>query len=62
MSATPSIDYSCPHCGAHQAYHLVPLEPGEEAEASVVSAEETPSINFRCSSCGASATYRLVPA
>jgi hypothetical protein len=62
MSQTPSIDYSCPHCGAHQTYHLVPVEPGEETRAPAVSAEQTPSINFRCSSCGASATYTLVPA
>jgi hypothetical protein len=61
MDYTPSIDYRCPHCGAHHTYHLVPMSPGEEGAGVTVSSGETPSINFRCMHCGKTATYMLVP-
>jgi hypothetical protein len=55
----PSIDYSCPHCGAKQTYRLVPgVTPDPGANASP---RESPSIDLRCLRCGVNQTYRLVP-
>lgn len=61
MSHVPSIDYSCPHCGARQTYQLVPMGAGERAEEPAVGRPEIPSIDLSCSRCGARQTYRLVP-
>jgi len=58
MTETPSIDYSCPKCGAHQTYQLVPMDAGELDQHP---RRETPSIDLSCSRCGAIQTYRLVP-
>jgi DNA-directed RNA polymerase subunit RPC12/RpoP len=62
MSQGPSIDYSCPHCGARQTYQLVPMGAGERAEESAGrQPREIPSIDLTCSRCGAAQTYELVP-
>jgi hypothetical protein len=61
MSHSPSIDYSCPHCGARQIYELVPMEASESDQPTNVIAREAPSLDFSCSRCGSSQTYMLVP-
>ena len=61
MSHVPSIDYSCPHCGATQTYQLVPMHAGERDEESTPGPREIPSIDLSCSRCGGRQTYRLVP-
>jgi hypothetical protein len=61
MSNTPSIDYSCPDCGATTIYELVPSVHGHEHE-SRASTRPIPSLDFSCSRCGATHTYTLMPA
>ena len=61
MSHNPSIDYSCPHCGARQIYQLVPMEANEHERQATAVAREIPSIDLSCSRCGSSQTYKLVP-
>jgi DNA-directed RNA polymerase subunit RPC12/RpoP len=61
MSRNPSIDYSCPHCGARQIYELVPMNADERDRPTHVVAREIPSIDLSCSRCGSSQTYMLVP-
>ena len=60
MSHDPSIDYSCPHCGAAQTYQLVPIEANEREQQTKLPGE-IPSIDLSCSRCGSSQTYKLVP-
>jgi ribosomal protein S27AE len=62
MSHVPSIDYSCPHCGAGRVYQLVPLEERPTEEQVRANRRAVPSLDFSCSRCGASQTYTLVPA
>lgn len=61
MTHTPSIDYSCSHCGASQTYRIVPGDPEPQREPTGVASREIPSIDVSCSRCGAIETYRLVP-
>ena len=61
MTHTPSIDYSCSHCGASQTYRIVPGDPQQQGEPTGVVSREIPSVDLSCSRCGASQTYRLVP-
>jgi uncharacterized Zn finger protein len=60
MPETPSIDYSCPQCGASQTYQLVPMDTGELDQHAMTTSRETPSIDLSCSRCGAIQTYQLV--
>ena len=60
MSVTPSIDYTCPHCGAKTTYQLVPTEASEPRPTREL--REIPSLDFSCARCGASHTYTLSPA
>ena len=56
----PSIDYTCPHCGANETYRLVPdVAPDPRASAAP---HQVPSIDLSCSRCGGSQTYKIVPA
>ena len=61
MSHTPSIDYSCPHCGARQIYEVVPIAGKEREQRARLVTREIPSIDFSCSRCGSSKMYKLVP-
>ena len=60
MSVTPSIVYTCPHCGAQTTYMLVPMEASEPRPAGEPGAH--PSLDFSCAQCGTSRTYMLSPA
>lgn len=60
MSVTPSIDYTCPHCGAKTTYQLVPTAASDPRPAREL--REIPSLDFSCARCGASQTYTLSPA
>jgi rRNA maturation protein Nop10 len=59
MSVTPSIDYTCPHCGAKTTYQLVPTAASEPRPTS--ESGQIPSLDFSCARCGASGTYTLGP-
>jgi hypothetical protein len=61
MRYTPSIDYSCPHCGARTTYRLVPSAQHDRDLEATASARPIPSLDFSCSRCGASHTYTLMP-
>jgi hypothetical protein len=61
MSNTPSIDYSCPHCGATTTYQLVPSATQNRERNATAPARPIPSLDFSCSRCGASHTYTLMP-
>ena len=61
MTQTPSISYSCPHCGANQTYRIVPGDPQQQVEPADFAAREIPSIDLSCPRCGANQTYRIVP-
>ena len=60
MTVTPSIDYTCPDCGAQTTYELVPMEASEPRPSG--ESREIPSLDFSCARCGASHTYTLSPA
>lgn len=60
MSATPSIDYTCPNCGAKVTYMLVPTGEGEPRPMGESPA--LPSLDFTCARCGTRRTYALSPA
>jgi hypothetical protein len=60
MSHTPSIDYTCPHCGAIQIYELVPMGGDESEQERKPVAREIPPLDFSCSRCGQIQTYMLV--
>jgi hypothetical protein len=59
MSLTPSIDYTCPDCGAKTTYELVPSEASEPRPGREL--REIPSLDFSCARCGSSGTYTLAP-
>jgi len=61
MTHTPSIDYSCSHCGASQTYHVVPAHAHQHGGDDAAALREIPSIDLSCSRCGTSQSYRLVP-
>jgi hypothetical protein len=61
MSNTPSIDYSCRHCGATTTYQLVPSATRDQDRKASAAARPIPSLDFSCSRCGASHTYTLMP-
>jgi predicted RNA-binding Zn-ribbon protein involved in translation (DUF1610 family) len=60
MSVTPSIEYTCPDCGATTIYMLVPMEESEPR--AVGESREVPSLDFTCAKCGNIHTYTLSPA
>ena len=60
MSVTPSIDYTCPNCGAKTTYMLVPMEEGEPRPMG--ESHALPSLDFTCARCGTRQTYMLSPA
>ena len=61
MTHTPSIDYSCSHCGTSQSYQVVPSHAPQRGGHAPVTSREIPSIDLSCSRCGTSQTYRVVP-
>jgi RNase P subunit RPR2 len=60
MSVTPSIDYTCPTCGAKATYKLVPMM--EEELRPMGESPALPSLDFTCARCGTRQTYMLSPA
>ena len=57
----PSIDYTCPHCGAVQTltFRIVPEAPVDPAASAPP--REIPSIDLSCRRCGAFTPFKIVP-
>jgi DNA-directed RNA polymerase subunit RPC12/RpoP len=59
---SPTLDWTCPHCGNRETWELVPgraAAPDREAARPPV---DPRTIDYTCSRCGTTDTWMLVPA
>jgi len=58
---TPTLDWTCSHCGARETWELVKVRDAARDDAARAGGAPG-TLDFTCSRCGATETYMLVKA